>query len=249
MFHKIRFVLFKKRIKKNPYIGKEDVDGTYLYEQGIYSIRYRIEKQPEGKESVEWICEKRRLSAYEEKIRRIKQGFFDLWRYQHWLVFFRPPILFLLLTSILLFYFGFIETQEAKVQRFKWIVASVAGVNPEQIEYIGDGWLEISTQRKTVVDRINEPIMYRFNPFRWLFSSEAGFISRWRGEPYGSVTHPMVYNERGDVWINKEGIWQQGKIVGKEIEWNTAQGTGIRAGKVTGHELSTKEDKLRIEDK
>jgi len=247
LFHKIRFAILKQRIKNNPYLGKEDIDGTYGYKQGSYEVKYRIVKLPQqGKESLQWISERRRLSAHGGNIKR---GLFNFWHYQGWLVFFRPPILFLLIISIIIFYFGLMETQKTKVERFKWIVASVVGISPHQIEYIGDGSLEISAQRKTAVDRINEPIRYTFNPFKWLFSSEAGFVTRWRGRPYNYATHPVVYNERGDVWINKEGSWRQGKIYGKEIKWDIPQGTGIRAGKVTGHEIPTKEDKLRIEDK
>lgn len=248
LFHRIRFTILKKRIEKNPYIGERDFDGTYLYKKGDYSIRYRI-RNIEGKESIEWISEKRRLSPYEEKMRRIRERFFDFWCYQRWLVFFRPLIFFLLLISLFILYFGFMETQKTKVERFKWIVASVVGVSPQEIQYIGDGWLEISAQRRTAVDRIYEPVQYRFNPFRWLFSSEAGFTTRWRGEPYRHVTHPIVYNERGEIWINKEGTWQHGKISDKTIKWDKPQGTGIRAGKVTGHEISTEDEELYIPDK
>jgi len=249
LFQKIRFVTLEHKIKKNPYIGKEDSDGTYNYKQGSYSIRYRIVKQGQGKESVEWISQRRRLSAYGEGLKRIKHRFFKFRHYQGWLVFFHPPILFLVLFSILIFYFGLMETQETKIERYKWLVASIAGVDPGQIQYIGDGWLEIPAQRKTAVDKINEPVQYTFNPFRWLFSSEAGFVTRWRGEPYGSATHPVVYNERGDVWINKENEWQHGNISANTIKWDIPQGTGIRARKVTGHEISTQDKELRIKDK
>lgn len=49
MYHKIRFAILKKKIKKNPYIGEEDVDETYEYKQGSYSIRYRIVEQAREK--------------------------------------------------------------------------------------------------------------------------------------------------------------------------------------------------------
>lgn len=249
IYHKIRFAILKKKIKKNPYTGKEDIDGTYDYKQGNYSIRYRIVKLPQGKETIRWISQRRRLSAYEEGTKRLKQRLFQFWHYQGWLIFFRPPVLFLLIISFFLLYFGLIETQKTKVERYKWIVASVTGVSPSQIQYIGDGWLQIFGQRKTAVDKISEPIRYKVNPFRWLFSSEAGFISRWRGEPYGYVTYPVVYNERGEVWLNKEGTWRHGKISGKTVKWDTPQGTGIRAGRVTEHEISTQDKKLYIPDK
>jgi len=249
LYHNIRFAILKRKIKKNPYIGKEAFDGTYNYEQGSYDIRYRIIKGTTGKESIDWISQRRRLGTYEERIKRLRKVFFNFWHYQGWFIFFRPPIIFILFTSVLIFYFGLIESQKTKVERFKWIVASVVGVSPHQIEYIGDGSLEISTQRKTAVDKVYEPVIYRVNPFRWFFSSETGFVSRWRGESYGYVTHPVVYNERGEVWLNKEGNWLYGRISGKEVKWDVPQGTGIRAGKVAGHEISTQDKKLYIQDK
>ena len=249
IFQKIRFAILKKRIKKNPFIGKEETNGLYDYRQGGYSISYRIIKENSGKKSIEWISLRRRLGSYEKGRRKISKTLFNFWRYQGWLIFFRPPIIFLLITSIVIFYFGLIETEKTKVERFKWIVASVIGVNSQQIEYIGDGSLEISAQRKTAVDRIYEPIRYTFSPLRWLFSSEAVFVTRWRGEPYGYATHPVVYNERGDVWINKQDKWRHGNISGNTVKWDIPQGTGIREGKVTEHEISTQDKKRRIEDK
>ena len=249
LFHKIRFAILKKKIKENPRVGEEDVNGIYDYKEGGYGIRYRIIKQTQGKVSIDWVSQRRHVTAYEERVKGIKRGLFKFWYYQGWLAFFRPPIFFLLLASIVIFYFGLIETTKTKMDRFRWIVASVVGVSPQEIQYIGDGWLEISTQRRTAVDRINEPVKYTFNPFKWFFSSEAGFVTRWRGRPYQYATHPIVYNERGEVWLNKEGTWRQGKIVGKEIKWDIPQGTGIRAGKVTGHEISTQDKKFYIPDK
>lgn len=249
LYHNIRFAILKKKIKRNPYIGKEEIDGTYDYKQGNYGIRYRILKGPQAKESIEWISLRRRISTYEEGIRKIGKSFFKFWHYQGWLVFFRPPILFLLIVSIFIFYFGLAETQKTKVERFKWVIASVVGVSPQQIEYIGNGWLEISSRRRTAVDRINEPVRYTFNPFRCLFSSEVGFVTRWRGGPYQYATHPIVYNERGEVWLNKEDTWRHGIVSGKTIKWDKPQGTGIRAGKVTGHEISTQDEKFYITDK
>lgn len=249
LYHKIKFVILERKINKNPHIGKEDVYGIYDYKEGPYGVRYRIVKLPQGIESIQWVSERRHLSAYEEREKRIRHRLFRFWRYQGWLIFFRPPILFLLLISIFIFYFGLMERQEVKIERYKLIVASVVGVNPKQIQYIDDGWLEISSKRETVVDKVYEPIRYSFNPVRWIFSSQAGFISRWRGETYGYVTHPLVYNEKGEVWLNKEGTWRHGKITGKAVEWDLRQGTGIRAGKIAGHDISTKDKKLYIFDK
>jgi len=248
LYHKIRFAILRKRIKKNPYIGQEESHGIYLYKKDGYSINYRIIKLPGGEVQIEWVSHRRRLNAYEERIRRIKQGLLDFWHYQKWLFFFRPSIFFLLLVSILFFYSEVMEKQETKIARLKWMIASILTINPRDVQYIGDGWLEISGQRTTAVDKIGEPIRYTFNPFRWFFFSEGGFLTRWRGRPYGYVTHPIVYNDKGEVWINKEGTWRHGRIDGKTIGWEAPQGTGIRAGKVAGHEISTPEKRLFLPD-
>ena len=138
------------------------------------------------------------------------------------------------------------ETQETKMARLKWMIASVVGINPQDIQYIGEGWLEISGQRRRTEEKINEPIKYSFNPLRWLFFSEGGFLRRWRGEPYGYATHPLVYNERGNVWINKNGTWEHGRIVGENLEWDRPVGSA----KVVEQEILSREDKkLRVIDK
>lgn len=248
IFNGIRFKALRQKIRKNPYSGYMNIDGTYNYQEGSYGVKYRVTKLPSGKEAIEWVSERRRIRVHKRGTKGLGNSILKFWRYQGWLVFFRLPILFLLIVSFLLFYLGFLDTQKAKVERFRWIVASVAGVDPNRIQYIGDGWLEISAQRKTAVDKITEPVRYSFNPFAWLFSSHAGYIRRWRGGAYGYATYPVVYNERGDVWINKEGLWQSGKITKQNIEWDVPGGTGIRAGKVAGHELSKPAKELRLKD-
>lgn len=247
LYHKISFAILRKKIKKNPYAGQETDDGTYLYTKDSYSISYRIIKLPEDKLCVEWISHRRRLSAYEERIKRIKKGFLDFWHYQKWLFFFRPTILLILIVGIFLFYSEMMETQETKMARLRWIVASAVGVSPKDVQYIGDGNLEISAQRKRMADKIHEPIRYTFNPLRWLFSSESGILTRWRGESFGYATHPVVINDNGDVWIKKKDTsWQHGIISGENIKWDTPLGSA----KVTEQELIYSEDKkLEIRDK
>ena len=256
MIYGIRFAILKKRIKNNPYIGKEDTGATYVYKKGDYSIRYRIIKLPQGQIGVEWVSQKRRYSAYEEKAKRIKKGFFDFWHYQRWFFFFRPPIIFILITVILLFYFKMTQTREIMAQQLKWIVASAMGISSDEIQYIGDGWLEISGKRRRIVEKINEPtryvyepIKYTFNPLRWLFSSDTGFIKRWRSESGGYATHPVVYNDRGDVWLKKKDTWAHGQIGGETIKWDTPQVTGFSLKKTPGHEVSVEDKKIRIIDK
>lgn len=250
IIHKFKFGVLKKRIIKNPCIGTADADGSFIYKHGSYVIRYRIKKDDGTyKGHPEWISQKRRVNFFERKINGIRESFLDLLRYQKWLVFFHPPVFFLLLICFLLFYFGLVETQKAKIERLKWTVAAAIGVSPNQIRYIGDGWLQIYAQRQTAVDKQTEIVGYTFNPFTWLFSPEA-FVGRLRGEPFGSITHPVVYNERGEVWINNEGEWRYGRIMENEtIKWDVPQGTGVRAGKVFGHKIFRDGKKIYISDK
>lgn len=246
LYYKIIFAILRKRIKKNPYIGQEEPDGAYLYKKYGYSINYRITKLSDGRVRIEWVSHKRRLGAYEENIRRTRKGFLDFWHYQKWFCFFRPSILLLLLVSIFLFYSEVMETQGTKMARLKWMIASAVGISTKDIQYIGDGRLEISGQRKKAVDRITEPITYTFNPLRWLFFSEGGFLRRGRGQPFGYVTHPIAYNDKGEVWINKEGSWRHGRFTeDRNIEWDVPQGSA----KVSEHQISTEEKKLQFIDK
>lgn len=248
LFHEKKFAILKKRIKINPYLGQEYTDGTYEYKRGNYRLRYRILNGPANQKYVEWISEKRRLNSYEEAIRKISKSLFNFFCYQKWLIFFRPPVIYFLIISSVMVYFGLIETQKTKIGRLRWVIASLSGVSVQDIEYIGDGWLQISAQRKTAVDRIHEPVKYTISPLRWLFVDDAGFVGRWRGQEYQYVTHPVVYNERGDVWLNKDNSWRHGVINGRTIHWDLPQGTGIRTGKVIGHEISSQSQKLFVGD-
>lgn len=189
-----------------------------------------------------------RLGPYEEKIKEIQKTFFKFWHYRGWLLLLRPPTVFFLITGLFIFYFGLLETRQSRLEKFKWVIASVAGVSPDKIQYIGSGWMEISAERKSPKDKIYEPVKYKFNPFGWLFSSEVGFFTRWEDRAKRYVTYPLVYNERGEVWINKEGGWQYGQISGKAIKWSKPQRTGINR-RVTGHEISVQGKELQIIDK
>jgi hypothetical protein len=179
---------------------------------------------------------------------RIRRAIFNFWHYQQWLVFFRPPILFLLLASAIIMYFGLFEAQNTKIGRFKWIVSQALGVKSSDIAYIGDGWLSFPIQRSTPIDVQKEKSTYTFNPFLWLFSSDAGVFKRQGVKPYKyTITHSVVYNIHGDVWASGSGGWRHGKIYGKELKWDVP----LKAGpvKVESHEISAKGKKLRLIDK
>lgn len=244
-FVRFKFFALKKKIKNNPLIGKNDFGNKYYYKEGGYAVGYKIGGASTGIKTVDWLFLKRRLTFLEEKILNIRRFINNFFLYQRWTVIFQPSVILLLIGSMIIFYFGFVETQNTRVERLKWVVALAAGVNPSQIQYVGNGWLEVSGQRKTRVDRISEPIRYTFNPFRWFFSREEGFVTRWRGENFGYVTHPVAFNEKGDVWINKEGTWRHGRFTNdRTVEWDTPQGTR----KVTDQEISTPDKKLYIRD-
>jgi len=257
LYHKIIFAILRRSIKNNPYIGEDDGSGIYSYTKGDYSICYRVSGREAGKICIEWISHKRRISGYGRKVRKIRKGFIDFWLYQKWLVFFRPSILFLLIVSLSLFYYGMIEKQATRMARLKWTIASVIGVSPEDVQYIGKGWLEISGQRRRIEERINEPpqyvyepIKYAFNPLRWLLSADTGFIKRWRSESSGGYAkHRVVYNERGDIWLKKQNTWEHGSISGENIKWDVPQVTGMSVRKTPGHEINIQDKKLMIIDK
>ena len=257
LYHEIIFTILRSRIKRNPYLGQEAGDGGYLYKKGGYGISYRILKLPAGKIRIEWLSHKRRLSAYEEKLRKTKQRLIDFWHYQKWLILLRPSILFLLIVGMFLFYSEVMETQETKMARLKWMIASAVGIATQDIQYIGDGWLEISGQRRRTVEKINEPtqyvyepIKYTFNPLKWFFSSDTGFVKRWRSESGGGyATHPVVYNDKGDIWLKKQDSWEHGRVSGETIKWDTPQVTGMSIRKTSEHEISVQDKKLKVIDK
>jgi hypothetical protein len=249
---KIRIYILKTKIKRHPFIGIKDSEGgLYIYRQGKYIAEYEILNAHNKKPAVKIISMKHKLTEAEIEIRNAKRLLRNIFFYQGWVNFFKPRIIIPFILGTAVIYFGAIESHQNKVDRYRWIVASVIGVSSQEIQYIGDGWLEMSTHRETDVDRVSEPITYRFNPFRWLFYADAGIIDRWIESSRQYATHPVVYNGEGDVWLrlNKERSWQHGKIAGRTVEWDVPQGTGIRAGKVTGHGISVQDKKLYIKDK
>ncbi|OGX18890.1 MAG: hypothetical protein A3K83_01090 [Omnitrophica WOR_2 bacterium RBG_13_44_8b] len=247
-FVNFKFSRLKRKIRNDPLIGEREEDNNYYYKEGSYGVSYKIKEMPSGIKTVEWVFNKRRLTYIEEKALKAKKFISNLFLYGRWMLIFRPPIIFLLISSIIIFYFGLIETQKTRINRLKWVVASASGVDTSQIQYIGDGWLQISGKRKTATDKINEPVRYTFNPLRWFFSSEAGFITRWRGKTFGYVTHPVAFNDKGDVWISKEGTWRHGKLnKGRAVEWDWDRPQGTR--RVTGQEFSTEDKKPHFQDK
>lgn len=240
----------KNKIRVEPFIGVRDPDGTFQYKEGRITIRYAITapKAPNKKNIPRWISIKIRASFYTNSLRKSANEFTDFWRYQKWLIFFRPSSLIILMLIGLIIYTGAVELQPGKGYLTRWLVSRAIGISPSEIEYRGDGWIKIYGIRTAAVDRAREPFSYNVNVFGWLVFNDAGSITRRRDAEYGSATHRLGYDESGQVYIKKEGTWQKGEIE-NGVKWDRPQGTGIREGKVKGETLETTGGKIRIRDK
>lgn len=247
---KINIWRMKNKIRVRPFIGVRDPDGTFQYKEGGITIRYAITapKAPNKKNIPRWISIKIRASFYANSLRKLANEFTDFWRYQKWLIFFRPSSLITLMFIGLIIYTGAVELQPGKGYLTRWLVSRAIGVSPDEVEYEGGGWIKIFGVRTTAVDRAHEPFSYNVNIFRWLVFNDTGSITRHGDPEYGSVTYPLVYDESGQVYIKKEGKWQKGEIE-NGVKWDRPQGTGIRKEKVKGETIESTGGKVQIRDK
>lgn len=247
VLHEFRFARLKRKIEKNPDIGEKEPDGAYLYKEGIYRLRYRID-EAKDKKAIRWLELKRKLASYESGTGTHKGLFVKFWRYQWWKSFFRPYAIMPLVIAGLIFYFGVIEPQVAKIERYKWIIAKAINIKPNEIQYAGEGWVEIGGKRKVAATGQYEPVRYRINPLDWLFGKGVAYVDRWRGDSY--TTHKVSYNDAGDVWLGYEKYGearQHGVIVGDKIIWDSPLGkAGIT---VKTQEISKEGGALTILDK
>lgn len=248
VLHEFRFARLKRKIEKNPYIGEKETDGTYLYKEGIYRLRYRID-EAKDKKAIRWLELKRRLSSHESVAEPHKRLFVKFWHYQGWKSFFRPYAIIPLVIAGLIFYFGIIEPQAAKIERYKWIIAKAINIRPEQIDYIGGGWVGIGAKRRIGEEGYKfEYMRYRFNPLNWLFGKDVGYVDRWSGDKY--VTHRVSYNDAGDVWLQKYGEAKvHGIIAGNEIKWDSPLGSPLIKKKIFSQEISKEGGVVTILDK
>ena len=247
---KINIWRMKNKIRVRPFIGVRDPDGTFQYKKGRITIRYAItaSKAPNNKNIPHWISIKIRTSFYANSLRKSANEFTDFWRYQKWLVFFRPSSLITLMLIGLIIYTGAVELQPGKGYLTRWLVSRATGISPSEIEYRGDGWIKIYGIRTAAVDRAREPFSYNVNVFRWLVFNDTGSVTRDRGKEYGPVTHEIGYDESGQAYIKKEGTWRKGEIE-NGIKWDKPQGAGIREGKIKGETIESTGDKIRIRDR
>ena len=242
----LRIFRIKNKIKNNPLIGIKQEDNSYYYKEKGYTISYRIRESCAGNKIVEWLSLKRRLTTFEEKVLNLKKALDKFFLYQRWVILFRPLVVIVLITSLIIFYFGIKEHSLKRIERFRWIVAQITGVSPESIRYAGEGWFKISGQ-KSSKDREVEPITISFNPLRWLFLSDSANVSRWSEKSNKYITYPVTINDKGDVWLGKKSGQIHGRVLSNEVIWDTPQRAGIRE-KVSGHHIVIEDGKLKIID-
>ncbi len=242
----LRIFRLKNKIKNNPLIGIKQEDNSYYYKGKGYTISYRIKESFAGIKIVEWLTLKRRLTTFEEKVLNLKRALDNFFLYQRWTTLFRPLVVIVLITSLIIFYFGIKEHSLKRMERFRWIIAQISGISPESISYAGEGWFKISGQ-KSSKDREVEPITISFNPLRWLFLSDTANVSLWSKKSNKYITYPVTINDKGDVWLGKESSQIHGKVLGNEVIWDAPQREGIRE-KVSGHRITVEDGKLKIID-
>lgn len=256
-----RMVIAKlhQKIQNGIIAGRPDGQGAYLYEEKGYHIRYRIlgsdsNAQPmaQGRKrpiEIEWTLIKYRLNPAEKAVKTIKTIFVSLFHNEDWIYLLRPPVIVLLLFILVIFYFGLVESEKGRIERLRWFYARILGLDANQIRYTGGSSIDILGQRTTAVDAAEEPISYTVRLWRWLLFGDIGYITRKRGSPYGDDVNQLSSDKAGNIWLKKEGQWQRAKVKEGAVQWEQPQGTGIRAGKIKGHEISREDKRLHILDK
>lgn len=171
------------------------------------------------------IYEKNRLA---EALRKVKKPFRDFFYYRYWMVLFKPVVAFLLLSSIAIFYFGFVEPKEAKIRRVEKICSSLTGY---KAEYMSDGRIRLSGARKGDVYGPSEPTVAVIDPLGWLLGKNSE-VTRHLPDG-GVVTEPFDY-DGGEVWLNREKKkWISGNMSEENIKWDEPQGTTVRKEKIS----------------
>jgi hypothetical protein len=245
MFEKLKYI-----IKRSPGIGLKDEDGNLVFKQGGFVLKYRLIalSSPAGEKKIEIIAREKKLWAYERNFDRVKKAFRDFWLYSKWINLLEPRFFFPLLLTLLIFYFSVFEPQDFKIQRVRWIISRILRVDMQSVAIAPHGQVAISGKRRTAVDKQVEPISYNVNLFDWFTFKDDGYIMRNRGTDYGYANYSVIYDDNGKIDLKKEDKWIEGKFNLGEIKWKEPQGTGIREGKVLGHELDSEDNKVLIND-
>lgn len=221
-------------------------DGSYDYKLAGYTMNYRIKESGAGVKTVEWISLKRRLSFLERNFKKIEKTLNNFFLYHRWSVLFQPLVVVVLIASLIIFYFGIRENSLKRIERFKWVVAQIAGVSPESIEYRGEGWFKISGQRRTL-EKETKPVIISFNPLSWLFFPDTANVSNWSKKLDRYITYPIAMSDSGDVWLDKRDSQIHGKVIGNKIIWDEPQRTGI-SQEVSGHRIAIEDGQLKFID-
>jgi len=237
----IKISRLKNKIKKSPFIGVKEYDGSYYYKEKGYTINYRIQESPAGTKTVEWISLKRRLTFLEKKTLEIKRGLNNFFLYQRWFTVFRPSVVIILIISLAIFYFGIMEHSLKRMRHFKWVVARISGISPESIGYTGGGWFKISGQRRSS-DRVTEPVTISFNLLGWIFFPNTANVNLWSEKLKQYIIYPVSINDKGDVWLGKGGEIH-GRVLGDRISWDEPL-----SRRVSGHHITIEDGKLKIID-
>lgn len=242
-----RFQLFrlKNKIKNNPSLGTKQGDNSYNYNEGGYTVNYRIKESASGL-TVEWLCFKRRLTFIEKKFLNIKRVWNKIFLYQRWTALLRPSVIIILLAGLTIFYLGIKDQPSQRIGRFKWIIAQVAGISPESIEYAGAGWFNISGQRRSLSGEV-ESVKISFNFLSQFFSPDKADISFWSKRLKRYINYSVDVNDTGDIWLDKKNQQIHGRVLADKIVWDQPQRTGIKA-KVSGHQFTVQDGKLNISD-
>jgi len=245
-----KIITLKKKIHKNPFIGKPQGNHIYLYQENQYRVSYNILVSEKNKKSkVAWISVAYPSMLSSRTMKKIQRNFTRIFQNRNWLYLLRPSVIFPCLLVISITYFSLIESQQSKEFRLRWITARILGVAPEQVRYGRNGWVEVNGEREIITDGSKEDFTYTVNVWRLLFHGDAGSIRRQRKEPYGEDINRLRIGEGGAGELEKGSLWQKFTVSGNTIEWEIPQGTGVRKGKILGHEVLTKDGELHLLDK
>jgi len=245
MFDKIIIAGLKEKVIAEPHIGMIDNDGTYVYKEGAYIVKYEILRNQVEGTPVRIISIKHKISDLERKRRSAAKSLQHFFFHYGWISLFRPRILLLFTVGTVIFYLGVIEPYKDKVSRFRWIVANVIGVNPKQLEYDA-GVFHLFGKRKPGSKQSEEHVTFSFSPFNLLLPKSTGYVSRWSKEA-GYVTNPVSFDGNGNVWLGLgNDSWKHGFFSGDEVKWDTLQ--AIDDGRISGEKISNRDNTLYITD-
>ena len=248
IYAKIIFDGLKSKIKINPKIGIEDKDGDFVLQRGRYTIKYRMISLGDDprRNTIKLIMMRIKLMGYEREINDFERSLRRFWAKREWAAFLVPKVFFILFAVILVLYFGVFESQSVKADQFGWIISKILRMDKGRVTIKPDGWIMISGQRLTAVDKKLEDVSYNVNLFDWATFKDSGYIARDRGvvegKDYGHTEYPVRYGDDGRIRLEKDGKWIRGNsdANGIGMEWKKAQGTGIRKGQVLGDEEDDK---------